>query len=519
MNIAKALIGRASCVLAMVALGSGPGAWAQAGPAAPVSVKFATLHSFNYTDGGSPESTLVQATNGDLYGTTWGGGANGFGTVFKITPGGKLTTLYNFCSQSDCSDGAGPTAGLVQATNGDLYGTTSAGGVTNPSCPYGSCGTIFQITPSGTLTTIHTFCSQSGCPDGQTPLGGLVQAANGDLYGTTTEGGVSTIAMYGGGTVFKITLGGTLTTVYNFCSESACSDGDYPTAGPVQGTDGNLYGITELGGPHGGGTIYKITPSGTVTTMYSFCSQSACADGQSPFPGLIQAANGDLYGTTYYGGANVNTNVPYGGGTVFKITPSAEFTTVYNFCAQSGCADGDLPQAGLRRASDGNLYGMTAYGGSNTNPTVPYGGGTIFSISPTDALTTLYSFCAQSGCADGFSPIAGLVQDTFGGFYGTTLGGGAGGNNRGTVFALSTGAPPFVETRPTIGAVGEVVTIVGYGLNGATSVSFSGIPATILYDAPAVIYAKVPAGATTGKVQVVTPSGTLTSNVAFEVAP
>jgi uncharacterized repeat protein (TIGR03803 family) len=164
----------------------------------------------------------------------------------------------------------------------------------------------------------------------------------------------------------------------------------------------------------------------------------------------------------------------------------------------------------LVAAPSGNVYGSTSTGGANRY-------GTIFKITPSGTLTTLYSFCAQSGCADGQSPTATLVQATNGYLYGTTSGGGT--NGDGTVFALSTGQAPFVETRPTIGKVGEAVTIIGYGLTDATSVTFNGIPAAFKVDASTAITTSVPAGATSGKVQVITPSGTLSSNKAFQVAP
>jgi uncharacterized repeat protein (TIGR03803 family) len=393
-------------------------------------------------------------------------------------------------------DGDSATAGLVQATNGDLYGTASQGGANDP-CGVG-CGTVFKITPSGTLTTLYNFCAQSECADGASPMAGLVEATNGDLYGTTYRGGAS-----GRGTVFKISPSGTLTMLYSFCAQSPCTDGQNPWLGLVQATNGDLYGTTSTGGVNGGGTIFKITPSGSLLTLYGFCAESGCADGGIPSAGLVQATNGHLYGTTHSGGAS-------GGGTVFKISPSGTLTTLYSFCAQSGCKDGEHPGGGLVQASDGDLYGTTSGGAANGNY------GTVFKITPSGTLTTLYNFCSQSGCGDG-TYANGLVQATDGVFYGTTGEGGA--SNYGTLFALHTGAPPFVETRPTIGKVGETVTIVGYRLKGATSVTFNGKPATILKEAPTVIYAEVPTGATTGKIKVVTTSGTLTSNVAFEVVP
>lgn len=233
---------------------------------------------------------------------------------------------------------------------------------------------------------------------------------------------------------------------------------------------------------------------------------------------LVQGADGNLYGTTLYGGVN-NGGMPPGYGTIFRITTSGQLTTLYSFCTQSGCPDGSQPTWGLIQASDGNFYGTTEYGGANTNPSAPYGGGTIFQLSLNGTLTTLYNFCAQASCADGSTPFAPLVQDSLGVVYGTTLYGGANGNNVGTIFALATGAPSFVITRPAIGVAGELVTILGNALKGATSVTFNGTPATILYTTATALYATVPHGATTGKVEVVTANGTLASNVDFEVLP
>src|ERR1039458_5637979 len=456
-----------------------------------------TLYSFcsqsRCPDGANPEAGLVQATNGDLYGTTSGFFVNGYGTVFKIPPGGTLTTLYGFCSQTNCADGDAPQAGLVQAANGDLYGTTQYGG-TN-----GDYGTVFKITPSGTLTTLYSFCSQTNCADGDEPVSGLVQAANGDFYGTTGGGGANVYY----GTVFKITPSGTLTTLYNFCPQSGCTDGGNPDAALVQAANGDLYGTTYNGGTNGQGTVFKITPSGTLTTLYSFCPQSGCTDGH-PDAGLVQAANGDFFGTTYYGGARLY------GGTVFKITPSGTLTPLYRFCSQSGCPDGSSPNGGLVQAADGDFYGTT-YGGGASNY------GTVFKITSGGTLTTLYSFCSQSGCPDGSGPNGGLVQDTNGDFYGTTLEGGS--NNAGTVFRLSVGLGPFVKPRPPYGKAGAAIKILGTNLAGATSVSFNGTAAVFTVVSSSEITTTVPAGASSGKVQVVTPSGTLSSNASFRVVP
>jgi uncharacterized repeat protein (TIGR03803 family) len=463
---------------------------------------FTTLYRFAGApaDGATPVAGLVQATNGYLYGTTKNGGSAGDGTIFKIAPSGAQTTLYSFC----CPYAYGLVAGLVQATNGNLYGTTEDGG----ACGSFNCGTVFKITPSGTLTSLYSFSTP------YFPAAGLVQATNGYLYGTTQRGGAGES---GAGTIFKMTPGGTVTTFYNFCSQGGCADGGFPSAGLIQATDGNLYGTAATGGTGAygfegiSGTVFKITLSGTLTTLYAFCNQSGCADGGGPVAGLVQATDGNFYGTTQFGGA-------YSGGTVFKITPSGALTTLYSFCAQTGCADGEYPVAGLVQATDGNFYGTTENGGANANV---YGtsAGTVFKITPSGTLTTVYNFCSESNCADGYTPVAGLVQATNGNLYGTTANGGSTcPYGCGTVFSLSVGLPAFVETQTTSAKVGAAVKILGNNLAHASSVTFNGTAAVFTASASD-ITATVPAGATTGTVQVVTPSGTLSSNLPFRVLP
>jgi uncharacterized repeat protein (TIGR03803 family) len=469
---------------------------------------FTSLFSFDGTDGYAPEAGLVQATNGKLYGTTQVGGANeqctfyavptGCGTIFTFATGGTLTTLYSFCAQPGCTDGETPTGALIQATDGNLYGITSGGGASG-------YGTIFKITLGGTLTTVHSFDGT----DGSYPGAGLIQAANGDFYGVTYYGGV-----YGQGSVFKITPSGTLTTLYSFCSQSGCPDGTGPAGPLVQSANGSFYGATVFGGnsvcTSGCGTIFKITANGTLTTLHSF----DYTDGKNPNAGLAQAANGDFYGTTFYGGAY---NSPYGWGTVFKITPTGTLTTLLSF----DDTDGIWPTAGLVQGTDGNLYGETQLGGINGV------GGTIFKITPSGTLTTLYNFCSQSDCKDGYGPIAAPTQDTNGTFYGTTWLGGASsscegcvtGGGYGTVFSLSVSLGPFVETQTTSGKVGATVKILGTNLTGATSVTFNGTSAIFTVVSQSEITAKVPEGATTGTVEVTTPRGTLKSNTKFRVTP
>jgi len=281
----------------------------------------------------------------NLYGTTTQGGANGRGgTIFKITPGGVLTTLYSFCSQPNCTDGSQPFAALVQATNGDFYGTTAAGGA---SAGY-DYGTVFKITPSGTLTTLHSFCSQGAppnCTDGYQLQGALIQATNGDLYGTTYSGGANPgYSGNGGGTVFKITPSGRLTTLYSFCSQNQCTDGLSPSSGLVQGTNGNLYGTTELGGTNdalagGLGTVFSITPGGTLTTLYSFCpgfNSGECTDGQAPEAGLVQDTNGTFYGTAANGGDNQCTDGGSGWRGLQPVRRSGTLCKSATYLRQSG---------------------------------------------------------------------------------------------------------------------------------------------------------------------------------------
>ena len=475
-----------------------------------------TLHSFDYTDGAFPGNYgagLVQATDGNFYGTTNTGGANLFGTIFKITPSGTLTTLYSFCAQSRprarCTDGANPIAGLVQATDGNFYGTTPYGGAEGLE----GDGTVFKITPGGMLTTLHSF---NGYPsDGSHPYAGLVQATDGNFYGMTQNGGANLFDGSGAGTVFKITSSGKLTTLYSFCSQAGCTDGRWPSAGLVQATDGNLYGTTFFGGANGVGTVFKITPGGTLTTLHSFDG----VDGSSPEAGLVQATDGNFYGTTHEGGATLY-------GTVFKVTPGGTLTTLYSFCPEADCpdhADGYIPFAGLVQATNGNFYGTTSGVGGNVicEEFLPSGCGTVFEITAGGKLTTLHRFDAF---ADGTIPFGGLVQATNGNLYGTTTYGGVdkeecydlrGGC--GTVFSLAVGLGPFVETNPTSGAVGTPVMILGNNLKGSTSVTFNGTAATFTVVSSSAIKTTVPSGATTGKVKVKTPSGTLTSNVNFRV--
>jgi len=381
---------------------------------------FTTLSSFNGTNGSTPAASVVQGADGNFYGTTNQGGANNYGTIFKVTPAGTLTTLYSFTNGANGSD---PQAALIQATDGNFYGITGNGGADNG-------GTIFKITPGGALTTLHSF---SG-PDGYVPAAGLIQGTDGNFYGTTYSGGA-----HSSGTVFKITSGGTLTTMYSF---TGAADGAAPEAVVIQATDGNFYGTTSAGGGVSGtayGTVFKLTPGGALTTLYTFTG----AGGQTPYSGLIQATDGNFYGTTSGGGG-------HSAGTVFKIVPGGTLTTLYSFAggAQNG---GSQPMAGLIQATDGNFYGTASGGGAHSS-------GTVFKITPGGTLTTVYSF---TNGGDGSGPQAGLVEGADGNLYGTAQYGGA--NNDGTVFKLQLGLPSSSST--------PVITLVQNAEGGASTIA------------------------------------------------
>jgi uncharacterized repeat protein (TIGR03803 family) len=305
-------------------------------PSGTVTTVLSFDYATNNNDGSQPYAGLVQDSNGDLYGTTDAGGTSAQGTVFKMTLGGALTTLVSFSANAD---GSFPRAAMIRASNGSLYGTTYLGG-------NNGVGVVFKMTASGKLTTVHSF---NGSSDGGDPVAGLVQAANGDFYGTTYYGGASG-AGTGTGTVFKLTTRGKYTTLFSFCEMgvTTCTDGSNPAASLVHATNGNLYGTTANGGANGYGSVFKISPAGTFATVHSF----DFADGATPVAGLIQATDGNFYGTTSGGGAA-------GAGTVFSMTPAGAITTLYMFCSQANCADGGMPNAGLLQATDGNFYGTT----------------------------------------------------------------------------------------------------------------------------------------------------------------
>jgi uncharacterized repeat protein (TIGR03803 family) len=531
-------------------LGGWRGGWAAfllcAGAIASHAQTFTSLVSFNGSNGDQPNTmSLIQGTDGDLYGTT-------ASTVFKITPQGALTRLHQL------TYGYFSTAGLVQATDGNFYGTTEEGGPHNG-------GTIFKLTPSGVLTTLHSFCSQPNCADGDQLDGGLVQATDGNLYGTTQLGGAKSV-----GTIFSITLDGKLTTIYSFCAEAGCTDGAYPNAALVQASDGNLYGTTNTtvfklsltgqlttihhfddsgaifdgliqaddgnfygtiisGGPHNDGSVVRMTPSGVLSTVYTFCSvlvHGGCPDGIDPYGALLQAQDGDLYGTTREGGANNN-------GTVFKLSLDGKLTTLHNFCNKPSCSDGANPYGGLVQATNGTFYGTTWGGGTDDV-------GTVFSLS--EGASPFIQ--PRPGSATEGSQVWILGQDfnsssvvRFGGTLATTTA------LTGTTFlsvtvpadaltgpvTVSTGSVTLTDARrfkvlptvtsiPSNGSVGTMVAIEGTGLAQTTKVTFGGVEATsFTVNSDTSVTAEVPSAAKSGKIGITTTGGTANSPTSFTV--
>ena len=474
---------------------------------------FKTIADFGGGNGAAPAAPLVQGIDGNFYGTTYSGGTwPGNGTIFRVTPQGKLTTIYTFRGYP--YDGANPDGGLLLGADGNFYGTTVYGGNArcNTVADFG-CGTVFKVTPSGKLTTLHNFARTADASDGIFPMGQLVQGVDGSLYGTTYEGGTAY-----SGTVFKITPAGAIATLYNFCTQYQCTDGYNPAAGLALGDDGDLYGTTSQGGANTvgyDGTIFKITSDGVFTTLHSFNGY----DGFFPLGPLIRATDGNFYGTTWEGGAGSLAD-----GTVFNITPGGTFTLLFSFNASNGNASpyGFHPLDGLVQGSDGNFYGTNFQGGEGFSCFGFYNCGAVFVLTPAGTPTNLHNFGTNRN--GGSNPAGGLVQSTDGNFYGTAEYGGVNSflspaYGYGTVFNLSLGLNPFVAFVSPFGKINQTAGILGQGFTGATSVSFNGTASNFTVVSDTFIKATVPAGATTGPVTVTIASGSLQSNVPFQVIP
>jgi uncharacterized repeat protein (TIGR03803 family) len=367
------------------------------------AAKINTLAFFSGLNGSSPLAGLLSGNDGNLYGATSQGGINGppfagYGTVFKLTPSGTLTTLFSFNN----ANGAKPVGGLIQVGEGNLFGTTSLGGAAN-------LGVLYRITTNGSFVVLVSFSGTNG----SNPSGRLLAGSDGFLYGTTQFGGSSNQ-----GTVFRATTNGVLNTLFSFSG----TNGANPYAGLIQGLDGGLYGTTVNGGESNKGTIFRLTTNGVLNTLVSFRG----TNGSLPYGGLVQDEQGFLYGTTAYGGAD---NL----GTVFKVSTNGALSTLYSFI---GGIDGANPWASLLRGRDGFFYGTTILAGTAGGN----GWGTIFQIKTNGDFTPLTAFTVNS---NGISPYGELAQDAVGRLYGTTSSLGIG--LKGTVFQFVP-APTFLRS-------------------------------------------------------------------------
>jgi len=461
---------------------------------------FANLWTFRGTFVFGAEASLIQGSDGNFYGFTNDGGVHAEGTVFKMTPAGVLTTIYNFGSTS--TDGAGPNS-LFQGVDGNFYGTTQGNS--------GAVGTVFQLTPTGTLTTLFAFSLAT--VDGASPSS-LIIGSDGNFYGMTNSAGGNS-----GGTIFKLTPAGVLTTVYSFTPQQT---GAGLVGTLLQGSDGNFYGTSTGGGIANAGFLFKLTPGGVLTILYSF---GGIANNPGPPGSLIQGTDGNFYGTT-----NPGDSIS---GTVYKITPGGALSTLYDFRAHSTGANPTT----LIQAQDGNFYGTTFTGGSDSS-------GTIFKITPAGTFTTLYNFVYPT---DGGEPIS-LIQGTNGSLYGTTNQGGTYG--QGTIFSLTLPAGPQTTT-PTITSVATAfsnnstvapntwVVIKGSNLSpvgdtriwqssdfaanqmpvalDGVSVSLNGEPAYVYYISPTQLNVLTPSDLASGKLLVtVTNGGTSSASFAAQ---
>jgi len=397
--------------------------------AASAQLTLTILHSFTAgNDGEQPKASLVQGTDGALYGTTFMGGTNRAGTVFKVQPDGSGNTpLYQFPRNAENPFGLANPSGLIQAMDGGLYGTDSSGGRAGN-------GSVFRLNPDGTdFTILHDFDHTGG--RGYSPSAAVVQGTNGFLYGTTEAGGT-----FGGGTVFEVGTNGVgFLERYSF---GAPFDAQGPKAPLIQGVDGVLYGTTvaggasAIGGASGYGTIFKINPDGTgEAVLHSFLPTDG--DGQRPYGALVQGSDGTLYGVTSEGGSTAHGGSS-GGGTIFKINPDGSgYSILHSF--DPALPEGKYPWPGLVIGNDGALYGTTQYGGTNNV-------GVLFRFDPDGSgYTVLYTF--GSSPTDGRYPISPLVRAKDGGLFGTAPFGGD--MNYGIIFRLAPAPAVITSIRST----------------------------------------------------------------------
>lgn len=499
----------------------------------PASAQLSELYTFqfdtagsNFPDGQQPMSELIEGADGNYYAITAFGGAGGCpgliggetmgcGAVVRITPMGAFSVVYSFpydAANQTAPNGVDALGGLVQGPDGNFYGTTGWGG-TVQKCPMpfmngAGCGVVFRLTQTGRLTVLHSFCGIDGCGaitvDGWLPMGRLIVGSDGNLYGTTNQGGLAA-NRYNSGTIFRISRNGAYKILHMFSGNAGTGDGANPAAGLIQASDGNFYGTTQAGGTHGYGTVFRMTPSGVVTVIHSFSP----SDGEYPQSAPVEAADGNLYATCYLGGASSV-------GTVFRVSKSGHFQKLFDFTNAPGNV-GYAPKSGLIQGPDGDLYGTTWAGGSNFGST-----GTLYKLTTSGTFTLLANFDPNS---KGSVPVAVPLLGSDGNLYLTTSQSGGlnpqGYDDQGTIDQFTTSLVPprpiLGSFSPAKGTPGAKVTIAGSAFVGATAVKFNGVSATFTVEASGFIVAKVPAGATTGTITVKTRGGTATSRKTFTV--
>ncbi len=452
-------------------------------PIAAQAQTVSTIYDFvGSSNSQNPQGVIAQGRDGNYYGMTTGPEP---GTIYNVSRSGTFTLLRSmvYADGQTCN-------GLVLGTDGNFYGTCFNGGNNG-----NSTGTFFQVTPAGALTVLHYFDGMSsGTSDGCNPQGVPMQATDGNFYGTAKVCG-----LYNGGMAYKITTAGAFTPIHSFAG--GASDAQNPQGALIQGSDGNLWGTSYAGGPTGSGTVFKMTTAGKVTVVYQFEECGLATTGCNPAAGLVQGTDGNYYGTALSGGINNQ-------GVVFKVTPGGAYTVLHDF--NETADNGAYPQLPLTLGTDGNFYGIATgcFGGGCSNAD-------IFKITSDGVFTDLYNFPNLGGNNNSI-PETPLLLGTDGAFYSTTY---EGTDNAGSVFSLSVGLGPFVETQPKSGRPEDPVVILGTNLAGSTSVTFNGTAAMFIVVSASAITTSVPDGATTGTVQVTTPSGTLSSNVPFRVTP
>jgi uncharacterized repeat protein (TIGR03803 family) len=492
----KGNIGRAVLVFAVAAL-----AVIGTSGATTAAVSFSVLHNFSGPDGETPAAPLVQGADGFLYGVAAHGGdfavlpPDGGGTAFRVNASGTLTTLHRFVGP----EGAVPNS-LIQGRDGFFYGTATYGG-----SPLPGNGTLFRMDAAGAVSVLHVFPYAIG--GGSSLPGPIVQGADGALYGGA-RGEYGTNAI--GGYIYRFDP---VTGDFRHLHDFVGSDGAFPTGPLFQAADGFFYGTTNQGGSWNSGVVFKVDAVGHFVLLHGL-SPLYPGEGSQPKGGVIQASDGLFYGTTEQGGY---------GGEIFRMDAAGNFTVIHRFDAYA--SDGSRPTNGLIEGRDGFLYGTAPVGGQPVDA-VRYG--VVYRMDKAGTVTVVHTFTGP----DGTRPTAALAQGADGGLYGSTVVGGAFG--LGVLFRVDAGAPappppppppPPSPTAPTItsftpttGPAATRVTINGTNFNGVTSVKFNAKPATQWFRVSSTkLVARVPAGATTGKISVTNASGTGTSSGSFTV--